>query len=294
MICWISELAGEPPSEVRRKLIAEEYGCGANVREEMAARGIQPFEMSKELTEFYSATSAFLFESTVWNRTPEKLRMREWIGHRLASAGRPLRILVYGDGPGWDSAHLAGCGHEVTYFEVGELNTGFAARLFSHLQLDVAFADIQMLESESFDAIVCLDVLEHVPDPKAVTRNFYRWLRPGGVLVTSAPFFLLSPDYPTHLRSNRRFSGCIRSLYGKAGFRLFDGRPFWNPLILAKAGDLLLSPGSAGSRISIRMIGAILRCGQVCSGPLASLTRLIVTSDPKWRKELEQTSELEL
>ena len=38
-----------------------------------------------------------------------------------------------------------------------------------------------------FDAAVCLDVLEHVPDPAAAVAELARVLRPGGVAVVSVP-----------------------------------------------------------------------------------------------------------
>jgi SAM-dependent methyltransferase len=43
------------------------------------------------------------------------------------------------------------------------------------------------LEPGSIDAILCLDVLEHLFDPWAVVRKLDRLLRPGGVLIASIP-----------------------------------------------------------------------------------------------------------
>lgn len=40
----------------------------------------------------------------------------------------------------------------------------------------------------SFDAILCSEVLEHVPEPTHALDEFARLLKPGGVLILTAPF----------------------------------------------------------------------------------------------------------
>ena len=44
------------------------------------------------------------------------------------------------------------------------------------------------LESETFDAILCTEVLEHLPNPVAAVAELTRLLRPGGLLILTAPF----------------------------------------------------------------------------------------------------------
>lgn len=49
------------------------------------------------------------------------------------------------------------------------------------------------LADGSVDTILCTEVMEHVPHPEKTIEEFARVLRPGGTVITTAPFF-----YPIH------------------------------------------------------------------------------------------------
>ncbi|MFZ1702565.1 MAG: methyltransferase domain-containing protein [Pyrinomonadaceae bacterium] len=49
------------------------------------------------------------------------------------------------------------------------------------------------LDNECVDTILCTEVLEHVPDPEGAISEFARVLKPGGTVITTAPFV-----YPIH------------------------------------------------------------------------------------------------
>lgn len=83
-------------------------------------------------------------------------------------------------------------------------------------------------ESGSFDAVLCTEMLEHVPDPQAVIQELARLLRSGGKLMLTAPLGSGIHQEPHHY-------------YG--GFT-----PFWYQKFLTQAGftDIRIEP-NAGS-----------------------------------------------
>lgn len=50
--------------------------------------------------------------------------------------------------------------------------------------------------AESFDAVLCTEVLEHVPDPLAVWQEFHRVLRPEGKVLLTTPMYWPSHEVP--------------------------------------------------------------------------------------------------
>jgi len=47
--------------------------------------------------------------------------------------------------------------------------------------------DLQEFEDESFDAVICAEVLEHLYDPEPAIREAHRVLKPGGKYVVTIP-----------------------------------------------------------------------------------------------------------
>jgi SAM-dependent methyltransferase len=254
----------------------------------MLERGVKPYVWSDKLAAFYAENDGFLYGSIAWNRRDQKLAMRTLVAEFLAEhRPGPQKILCFGDGPGFDSLHLARCGHEVTYFEVSRMDLEFARCIFRDADAAVTtIEDDAQISEGQFDAISCMDVLEHVPDPPAVAAKFSRWLKPGGLLFVNAPFFLVSPDFPTHLDSNRRYSGSL-ALYRRHGFELLGGSRDWAPLVLS-LGAPAKATGSAWHRLQIRLMGCFFSGARISSAPYAWLARKMGASPSRWLKGLEE------
>jgi SAM-dependent methyltransferase len=183
---------------------------------------------------FYEETDAFLFESIAWSRTRAKVAMMDWILDWMrANAPPPRRVLAFGDGPGFDSLRLAKAGYDAVHHDPSGPGLRFARLLFEDAGRKLCSV-AEFEERGVYDAVLCLDVLEHAPDPPAIVRALSGLLRDGGHLFVHAPFFAIIAACPTHLRSNRRYSGDVESLYRPAGLSPVAGRMLWNPVVLRK------------------------------------------------------------
>ncbi|NOY29345.1 MAG: methyltransferase domain-containing protein [Planctomycetes bacterium] len=218
--------------------------------------------------------------------------MRSWIGAHLQAyqsqePDRTLRILSFGDGLGIDAYYLAMLGYEVTYFDPSESCTYFAKKIFTRGKLQIEMlSDPKNLEDQFFDAIVCLDVLEHVQDPSLLVGWLCKYLKLRGRFIVHAPFFYLDPSVSTHLRSNLCFSGDTKRLYAPHGLAPIAAEFFWNPLVLELQTDLPLR-----SRLSwlAKVGGALLSVGRTWPWPHMMMSRQIARDDalPKRVEGLE-------
>jgi SAM-dependent methyltransferase len=92
------------------------------------------------------------------------------------------------------------------------------------------------MEDHSLDSILCTEVLEHVPDPLAVWREFNRLLRPGGRVLLTSPMYWPPHELPHDYYRYPEHG--LRHLIRESGFDLLEiiprGGPwaFWGQLSL--------------------------------------------------------------
>jgi 2-polyprenyl-6-hydroxyphenyl methylase/3-demethylubiquinone-9 3-methyltransferase len=100
-----------------------------------------------------------------------------------------LRVLDVGCGGGLICEPLARLGARVTGLDPAVENIEAARRHAAGqgLAIDYRAGRVEELETEgqTFDAVVCLEVVEHVPDPGAFLESCAALVRPGGLMLLS-------------------------------------------------------------------------------------------------------------
>lgn len=141
----------------------------------------------------------------------------------LPSSGRP-RILDLGCGTGVVSREISRWGTPVS-LDMSDIALGFC-RKRSLSSLVRARGEALPFGSAAFDAVIALDIFEHIEDHSAAFAEVARILKPGGALVLSVPAF--------------------ESLWGPHDVALMHFRRYRKRLVL----DMLESAGLEPIRVS--------------------------------------------
>jgi len=118
---------------------------------------------------------------------------------------------------------------------------------------NVVFGDITKKGFRSFNCAICLDVLEHIRDPKPAVRNIHASLREGGHAIISVPAhqFLFS-EHDKVLGHYRRYSiGGLRELIEGSGLKV-EQISYWNATLfpLIALVRIFKKRRSGGARIN--------------------------------------------
>jgi SAM-dependent methyltransferase len=179
-------------------------------------------------------------ETHWWNRSRKRIVLS--LLRRHVKLPRPC-ILDLGCGVG---THLQGLSEigEVWGADPSDTALAYCRRHFSG-RLDVlSLPDEIPYEAQTFDAIVMLDVLEHVKDDAGALCRIREILKPGGVLLLTVPALRwLWSSYDVHAHHWRRYHlGPLRALLQEAGFAI-DLLSYMNCLLLPlMAASRLLMP----------------------------------------------------
>jgi 2-polyprenyl-6-hydroxyphenyl methylase/3-demethylubiquinone-9 3-methyltransferase len=109
---------------------------------------------------------------------------------RLASLPKGSAVLDAGCGNGWFAKTLADQGFEVCGIDLEETGIAHAERLDPRCRFALAsvYDDYEPLFERQFDAVVSLEVIEHLYDPRAFVKRVFQALRPGGLFILTTPY----------------------------------------------------------------------------------------------------------
>lgn len=115
-----------------------------------------------------------------------------WLEKTLADLPPGARILDAGAGELRNRplcAHLSYVSQDFCQYEgIGD-GKGLQTGQWDTSRIDLVCDIAAIPESDSsFDAILCSEVLEHIPNPTRALDEFARLLKPGGKLILTAPF----------------------------------------------------------------------------------------------------------
>jgi glycosyltransferase involved in cell wall biosynthesis/SAM-dependent methyltransferase len=242
----IAQVAGLPLAEVEQRVALDQREPGRAVLDDCRQFDVVPFGMSPRMDNLYRDGVGFAIELAATHADEGRLLMAAFIIARLLSeaARRPLRVLALGDGIGIDSLRLASMGFDVDYIDFdGSLTARIARQNFeSFFQAAPAGAGRVTVIADAatqpaYDAIVCLEVVEHVSDPHGFLQMLADRLAPGGLLFISECFDGVRDHWPTHLLSNEDYSGLLPLMACELGLALddFNASPFGKPYVLRKS-----------------------------------------------------------
>jgi len=137
--------------------------------------------------------------------TTNLINRDQWLEVVLKAQPSGLELLDVGAG---QQRNRKFCGHlnytsqDFAQYDGKGDGRGLQTEQWDNSKLDIV-SDITQIPrlDESFDIILCTEVLEHIPQPLLAIKEFQRLLKPKGILIITAPFCSLTHFAPYHYYS---------------------------------------------------------------------------------------------
>ena len=129
----------------------------------------------------------------------------KWLEKTLSTVPGDSRILDAGAGTQQYRKyckHLKYVSQDFAQYDGKGNRAGLQTGEFEYGKLDIVSDITSIPEPDaSFDAVMCVEVFEHLPDPVQAVREFSRLLKHHGHLIITAPFCSLTHFAPYHFSS---------------------------------------------------------------------------------------------
>jgi 2-polyprenyl-6-hydroxyphenyl methylase/3-demethylubiquinone-9 3-methyltransferase len=185
------------------------------------------------------------------NKWETNKRLRIVFGELLNSGDiNGKRFLEVGCGLGFFSQKAAELGAKVTGVDVGARLVKKNRKKIPKGRFLVASASDLPFSDNSFDVVLCTEVIEHVEDQGRAVKELVRVLKKGGVLVVTTPNRIFKPIFdllsflqirPYHGNENWIFPWDFKEMLLKEGLVL-EREKYFNFIILASFFDRIVLP----------------------------------------------------
>jgi SAM-dependent methyltransferase len=145
-----------------------------------------------------------------------RVYLEAFVRRAAGSVAQGARVLDAGAGDAPYRGHFSHAAYESADFEQ------VPGKRYTASDYVCDLAEIPV-DDDRYDAVICSQVLEHLPEPAAVLSELHRVLKPGGRIWASTPLFFEEHDTPYDFFRYTQYG--LRHLFEQAGFR--DIRVEW-------------------------------------------------------------------
>lgn len=126
----------------------------------------------------------------------------KWLEKALSEVPAGVKILDAGAGElkyKKFCTHLEYISQDFGQYDGKGNDVGFQMEKWDNSKLDIISDICEMpIENKSFDAVMCVEVFEHLPEPAKAVKEFSRVLKKDGILIITAPFCSMTHFAPYH------------------------------------------------------------------------------------------------